>query len=286
MKLRLESVDDAFDLDDISETGWGTEALMGVTGFGLPPVQVQWIEGAGDGAIFRGRRVLPRDIDIPLDLRAPNRAALKDLVSRLGKLMSGPMTLRLVENDGTSWYTTVYRVGGGAYVFGSTTIGEHDAQTVVTLRAPDPFWTYSVDKRLVITSAGAGRGLIKGASLTRLRVSGSSAAGSLALENIGNADAYPVWTVTGPGTDFAATGPGGQQFTWEGTLGSGETLVIDSRTASVKDGTGANRYSELASAPRFWPIPPGFSTAQVGMSGMTSESSIIVTWSPRAWAVI
>ena len=64
--LALENDTDALDLDYVFKYGRGIQALSGATGFGLPPVSIRWLEGAGDGALYRGRRVLPRDIDLPL----------------------------------------------------------------------------------------------------------------------------------------------------------------------------------------------------------------------------
>jgi hypothetical protein len=285
-RLRLESATDAFDLDDITDTGWGIEALKGATGFGLPPVAVQWIEGAGDGSTFRGQRVMPRDIDIPLYFRAPTRAQLQELLGRFARLMSGAMTLRFVEDIGTDWSLVVHRVGGGTYVYGQDTVGLMELRTVVTLRAGDPYWVSSVEIRRTVGTAGAGRGLIKAASFTKLRLSDSSASGAVALENPGDVDAYPVWQITGPGNNFHAVGPNGDEFTWTGTLVGGETLTIDTRKASVVDGTGASRYSQLATAPRFWRVPPGFSSASVSMAGTTSSSLITLTWRPRKWAIV
>lgn len=138
--LALESADDTLDLDYVLKYGRGIQVLSGVTGFGLPPVQVRWLEGAGDGAVYRGRRVLPRDIDLPLLVLGRDRSDLTELWSRLARALDGKCKLRLIEDDGTSWYCEVYRVGGGQYAYGVDTDGETEIRTVITVRAGNPFW--------------------------------------------------------------------------------------------------------------------------------------------------
>lgn len=284
MRLQLESATDVFSLDDVLMKDEGAQAVAGVTGLGLPDISTQWLEGAGDGALFRGQRVLPRDIDLPLYLAAPDREGLKKLVSRLALMLAGPCTLRLIEGDGSSWSTGVRRVGGGGYVYGSDTTGERDLTMIITLRAGDPFWTYSQLSQKIVTNSGAGRGLLNG--LAKLQVSSSQAIGEITLGNPGDAPALPVWTVTGPGLNFRAQSANGQEFLWTGTLVGGEKLIVDTRAGTVKDGTGANRYAGMAPSPRFWSVPPGTTTATVALENTTVDSSIICSWRPRKWMVI
>jgi hypothetical protein len=280
----MESPGDVLNLDEVLHTGFGVQALTGITGLGLPPASVQWLEGAGDGAIYRGRRIRPRDIDLPLLIQARDREHLKELLSRLAVMLAGPCTLRLVEDDGTDWSTTVVRVGGGDFVYGADTVGTTDLRTVITLRAGDPFWTYSRSTRKVISNAGAGRGLLT--KLARMRVASSQAIGAITLENTGSAPAYPVWEVTGPGRDFTAISPSGERLRWVGALGDAERLIVDVRSGTVVDATGASRYAQLAPAPRFWTIPAGTTVATASLDNTTTASSIACTWRPRNWLVI
>lgn len=291
--LRIETSSDSLDLNGVSLTGYGVEALSGVTGLGLPPVAVNWIEGAGDGATFRGERIQPRDVDIPLYVRAPDRSRLQATLSRVNEMLTQEVSLWWVENDGSEWGLVTHRMGGGVYAYGQDTIGETEWQSVVTLRAGDPLWTARYPARRVITSSSAGRGLLKGAtSLQQLRISGSSAVGPVLFENPGDAKAYPIWTIEGPIAPDAThhalqvMAPDGQQFIWDGTLATGATLTIDTRRARVFDQTGANRYDGLLPAPRFWPIPPRSSQATVQAFGTSSSTRITASWFPRKWAVI
>lgn len=285
-RLQLESATDILDLDAVLKAGRGVQVRSGVTGLGLPPKQVQWLEGAGDGALARGRRVLRRDIDLPLLVQGVDREDLKAWLSRLAMVLAGTATLRLVEDDGSSWYTRVEHVGGGDYTYGIDSVGERDFFTVITLSSGDPYWTNADPRSITINTATTGAGFL-GSGLVGLSVANSQAIGSINLENSGDARAYPVWTVYGPGQNFQAISPSGEIIRWTGTLGAGEKLIIDTRNGTVVDGTGANRYGSLAPAPRFWSVPPGLTTSTASLDNITpGTSKIVCEWRPRKWMVI
>lgn len=283
-KLLLENALDSLSLNGIEEEGTGVQATAGVTGLGLPPVSVQWLEGAGDGAMYRRTRVLARDIDIPLDIVAKNRDELKDTLSRLAQLLAGPCTLRLVEDGGSSWSTDVVRVGGGEYVYGENTIGNKDIQTVITFRAGDPYWTSSVATTQQIGGTTTASPFM--ANIMSMPVASSQAIGTIQLENTGDVPAYPVWTVYGPGDNFKAVSPSGETLWWKGSLTASQVLTVDSRYGTVKREDGSNQYGLLAPAPRFWAIEPGISTCTASLLNTTSASKITVAWKPRKWMVI
>ncbi|WP_405057045.1 phage tail family protein [Kribbella sp. NBC_01505] len=258
----------------------GVQALAGVTGLGLPDVATQWLEGAGDGAAYRGRRVLPRDIDLPIYVDGSDREGLKAILARLAAVLAGECEFRIVDDDGTYWYTKVHRVGGGRYVYGEDTTGERDLITVLTLRAGDPFWTSSRMSTAVIKASGAGRGLLNG-SLTALKFKSSQAFGDVIFENRGDAPAYPLWEITGPGANFKAVSPLGEILQWNGTLLAGQKLFIDTLTGRVWDSTGANRFTNLGTAPRMWTVPPGISTANVTITTAAAGTPTRVAGSDR-----
>ncbi|MET9861957.1 phage tail family protein [Streptomyces smyrnaeus] len=283
-KLQLESPLDILSLNGIQDTGTGVQALSGATGLGLPPVSVQWLEGAGDGATYRGRRVLPRDIDLPLDVLGRDRGHLKQILARLSLMLADQCTLALIEDDGTRWTTEVVRVGGGEYVYGADSTGERDMQMVITLRAPDPYFTSSIVSSKTVGGDAGTAGFLS--SLAGLPVASSQAIGEITLENPGEAPAYPLWEVYGPGRDFKAVSQSGETLLWEGALLAGEKLIVDTRKGTVVDASGANQYGLLAPAPRFWTIPPGTTSAEATLIDVTPASRIVCTWRARKWMVV
>jgi hypothetical protein len=281
-KFVLQNSLDTLSLNGVAENGVGVQVTSGVTGLGLPPTSTQWLEGAGDGATFRRQRVLPRDIDLPLDIVSRDRAHIKGLLSRLAKLLADPATLRMVDEEGT-WLTDVVRVGGGTYAYGPDTTGRTDLQMVVTLRAGDPYWTYSKATTVSIGGFQPAAPFISG--WMSLPVSPSQAIGKMELNNTGDAASYPVWTVYGPGDTLTLTSPRGEQLRWNASLDAGDKLTIDTRKGTVKLGS-ANRYADLAPAPRFWTVEPGVSTCTASLLNINSDSRIVCSFRPRKWMVI
>ncbi|WP_411120608.1 phage distal tail protein [Streptomyces sp. x-19] len=278
--LLLETERDVLDLDGVATRGFGFQATAGMTGLGLPSVEVQWLEGAGDGARWRGQRVVSRDLDIPLDIVGRDRADLGGLVSRLARAVAGECSLVLVDDDGVRWSTQVYRTGGGDL---DATAGA-DLQTVISFRAPDPYFTASTVSTQTVGGDTGTRPFLS--NLVAMPLAASQAIGSVQLDNSGDVAAYPTWDVFGPGRDLTVTSATGEKLRWTGALAAGQKLTIDTRNGSVRDGANTNRYADLAAAPRFWTVPPGTSTAGVSLLDTTAASRVVCTWQPRRWMVI
>ncbi len=282
--LRLEGRNDIIDLNGVATDGYGFQAISGANIFGLPPVVNQWWEGAGDGSIFRGKRVRSRDGDLPIYILGDSRAHLKQLLSRLTRVLAFPCDLVVQDEDGSQWATTVVRSGGGGFVYGEDTIGDRDMSMVLTFTSGDPYFTsreVSVQQVGGVATASAFL-----SSIVSLPVSPTSTIGTMTIENTGDAEAFPTWVVYGPGNNFKAVSPSGQTLWWKGSLLSGEWLTLDTKEGTVIDHLGVNRYAELAAAPRFWSVPPGVTGSQVSLQGTIDTSKIVCFWRARKWMVV
>lgn len=248
LKVTLENLatGETINLNDISQNGSGAQAVSGATGFGLPPVEVQWYEGAGDGASYRGFRVAPRDLDIPLFVYKENRADLKTALKALSRVVAGgPFRINL--NDSflddednlvdESRYIDVVRVGGGTYTYGEDSTGETDWQSIITVRAGNPFWQYAIDQSVSRSYA---------------------ATDSFVVTNEGTASTPAEWVFLGPLTRAKVTKDDtGETFEWTGTLNLGDVLVINTETATVLDQDGNSRYWGLSPAPDMFKLDSG-----------------------------
>lgn len=258
-------------------------------GFGLPPVEVLWFDGAGSGSTFRHARVGRREFSgfsvLVNGEDADDLQANADILARVLDPGNGPTVLR-VDQGADSWWTHVVRTGGGDPVAGEETNGSSWAIYALTLASGDPFWTRARASQQKVQAAGLGRGLLRpGGSLTQLRLSSGQAMGDVLLENPGTAPAYPIVRVEGPGTALDLVSARGEVLRWDGVLEVGQSRTIDHRAGTVVDDNGVNRYDELGPAPRFWSIPPGQEVATVSLEGASTASSVTLSWRPRRWLV-
>ncbi|MFC4336014.1 phage distal tail protein [Salininema proteolyticum] len=282
--LMLVNDSDRLSLGGIASDGTGIEVGPGAGGLGLPPVATQWVEGAGDGALYRGRRILPRDIDLPLQILGQSPEDLRSWLRVLERMLAGPAELRWMLPSGEYWKVDVVHTGGGDWATGQDTTGRDWLHTMITLRAGEPYWTYSRTSHVVIKAMG-GRGLL-GGSLVSLQVSSSQAQGEVALVNDGSAPSWPVWEVTGPASNLSVSLEGKTGFDWNGTLGEGERLVIDAKAKTVTDSSGASRYASMSFGPDLFSLPPGRSHITIGLDNVTTDSLVVCKWRKCAWSVL
>lgn len=282
--LSMESRGGALTLDGSS----GIRVGLKVRGTGLPPVSLQWYEGAGEGSSLRGGRTLARIMDIPIKVYANNRSEVDDLLQQISKIFAvqnAPVTLTL-NLDREVWSLQVVRTGGGDWDWGADTDGSTYLKMIVTVQTDgSPYWMRQDSTGRDLTPGGVGIGLLgAGVSLAQLRLANMEGLGTVQFENVGDVDAYPNWTLHGPFTGFSLA-RGDLVLSWTGAVATGERVLIDTAQGTIVDGAGANLYGGLAPAPKFWTIPEGTSTASIVLSGAGGTSRIEVNWHPRRLAV-
>lgn len=98
------------------------------------------------------------------------------------------------------------------------------------------------------------------------------------VQNPGDAPAWPVWTISGPGQFTVGVG---DKVTVTETLGADEVLVIDTEKRSVTDGTGASAWDRLVS--RNFPQIPRGSASNVVVTAVDASagSSVSMTIVPK-----
>jgi hypothetical protein len=249
------------------EGGEGLEALGGILGFGMTGQKNHWSEGAGHGALYRGSRILPREMSIPLRAQARDRGKLNEVLSRMSSMFlpdNGLVRLTYGLPGGETWYCDVIREGGGDFARRSKDSNNRTwYKATVLLKAGDPFWSRNTPGVLVVTQDTSGRGLLP--MLAELQLSFTRAFGSITITNPGNVVSPLEWEANGPFTELILTGSNGEVLHWIGEIDAGEGLRI--RRGRVLDFTGANRYDGLQPSPKFWGIAPGVSQITVQAEG-------------------
>lgn len=243
-------------LNGVATRGAGVEAQPGTTGLGLPPMNVVFDTGAGDGSIFISRSVSSRTLDVPVKVIDENRAGLKTQMRALAQIATRN-DLKLQWTDGDDTYQLdVHLVSGGDYAYGQDTEGNCWANTTLTFQSESPYWE-NVELRtaaLTVTQTGTDA---NGLSLYE--------APFTPIVNEGSVETFPTFVVDGPvgnvalvrdvempngdGTSSTATIP---YLTYSSSASA--RVVIDCEAGTVTS-SGVNAYANLGPAPTFFSIP-------------------------------
>lgn len=274
----------------LTRTNGAYLAVGGVVGhMAAPSTHLASTPPTLDGGIYRSRKVEPRDIALRLNVSAASPHTWGDLVRQVVNefdTSDGPGTLQMARLDGTRRYINCHYLSGlespeggdpGAIPFGTFT---------VLLRAYDPWWYGETQSRTFTVSSSTDLFGASGAPdfyimPTELVGSGST------VNNPGDVDAYPTWTINGPMTSATFTLDTGDTFTITNTLSAGESIIVstDPRTPAfskiLNDG-GSNLWgTATTNYPNLWALPAGDSTVTVSIAGSTSSSSVLLEFMPR-----
>lgn len=250
-------------LDEITlETEGSQDYILGkeVMGFGLPPVNVNIAEGAGDGGRYISTRRLPRDIDLPIYIFGNDRSEVETKLRRLTNLISdrsGPTTLRVVYDTTpeTSFFIEGYYMGGAEIQHGEGS--SFYTAIALQLRCPQPFWQSESFETFVLT----------GAEIT-----------DVSIANTGDIETFIVWNITGDLDAITLSNANGS-LSYESPVLATETIIIDTASATCKDSTGVNKYANLGAKPKMFAIPAG--TTIVNIEGTNVSPTATVTGSFR-----
>lgn len=157
----------------------------------------------------------------------------------------------------------------------------HKASPLVELTCPDPL-IYDVQPQTALTGLPA-----PSAGLTfpvAFPVTfGASAGGSLAVTNTGNYPTAPVFTITGPCTNPSITLSSGGSMSFNLTLSSSDTLVVDMAARTVLL-NGVSRANTIVSGSSWFAFPVGAATVFVGSRDSAAVAAQFkVTWR-NAWS--
>lgn len=255
---------------------------VGLSGMGIPSTVVRIDDSASDGGVWRFSKRGIREMDLPIVVFGEDRIAVESNLRRLANLLhdlSSSTTLRASYSTGEVW-----ELSEGHYVAGAeTTKGEDAGQAwsrwVVTMQFANPFWIRQQTESFSVGVPDTGRSLIP--YFAEMRVTGSQAIGEIDIENVGDVDAYPVWTLKGPADFVEISSQSGLSFTYDAVIPAETTITVNTAAGTVVDQTGANMYSNLGPSPKLFTLPAGNSTVNVEATGAETSTIISLYYQPR-----
>lgn len=260
----------------------GYTILAGVQGLDAPPVELfSEARTEGDGSVLVKRRTGVRYIALPMYVNTGTH--VRAPISLLSDVFRGPGQLR-VSDDGVNYRTlrdVFYETGLQGDESRGVSMPHAWRKFVVSLQSLDPWWYASAEGQIMTigaTSAFSASGITFDDPLTQFN--GGNAA---VFQVAGHADAYPVWTISGPFTTCIVEVSGSQQFTLAAALADGDTLTVDTRPGSRGPSLngGAIDWALLTAASRLPTFTPGTVSVTVSSSGTDAGSSLIAEYEPR-----
>jgi hypothetical protein len=249
----------------------GSEGIFlgsGFRGTGIAPTAVRIRNSAGDGGVWQSTRRTQREFDLPLTVVGDDREAVEGMLRRLSAALSDRSKapkLRAVYSDGTGPFDIeVHYTGGAETVWGSDAAATF-CRWGITLTAPNPYWTSVNSESLFLGADPNPRGLLP--RLAALPVKSSQVIGAFTVENRGDVDAFPTWTLRGPITSVTITSATGQSFSYTTAITEAQTITIDTAAGTVVDQAGVNKYGSLGASPKLFALPAGQSTVNVQAIG-------------------
>ena len=259
--------------------------MWGRTGAWMPVFErVEELVPLQPGSRLREVRAAPREVDLPLLIRAASESAFDALVRSLGRALQpdlGDGRLRVRTADGTTRELVCRYAAGLEGDESITAVGDRWATAIVTFRATDPYW-YASSTTSEAFDVNAGF-----FPFFPFNLLGSRGYRTANINNVGDVLAWPQWVVTGPGDNLVlANVTTGKRLalhsaTSEALLAAGQQVIVDTRPGykTVVDHNGVSLYP-LLTAWDLWPLVRGINRVRVELAGTSDATSVVMTWVP------
>jgi hypothetical protein len=273
-------------LSDHGGAASGVLVQPGILGFGMPDwTYYESTSPAFDGSSVRGHRAEAREITLPVlifgDTRADMLARYRALVADLKPRRSQPGTLTVTARDGSTVRgIRGYYAGGMGGQDDHVAWGMRHISAAVVIRCPSPhFLGEEISQTFRLGEVGEFYPFT-----IPWTVSDSQVLGSVTVDNVGDADTYPVFTITGPVASANLTNTTtGQTISVSPGVDAGDVMVIDTRETRrsvIVNGT-ENRYGDLTADSVLWPLVEGPNDIALEMPGADQDSALTVAYQLR-----
>lgn len=280
----------AGDTIDLSTRAGGYAVMAGRDGFGRIDAELVADRMTSGAALLRAHRLQPRVMTTPLLVEGATeadylahwrrlQASLRHPVDRAtGLPVPGRITVELPDGSARS-ISAFYQTGGSATEDNLDDVLAHYTMLPnLQWYAAHPIWQ-GADFGRSWQVAPDPRPFYP---IYPMRFTSSQVLSSATITNPGDADAYGVWTIVGPGTPSIGRTDTGEVFAFSEAIPAGRTVTVDCRPVelapttglTVVDDTGEDWWDRLVDFPDFWTLPPGKTHLDLSMTGANADSRI------------
>lgn len=262
-------------------SGLDAYTMRAITGIGVGPVTITADPDPVGGTNVRHMQADARHIVWPMRIRGTTHMEFltrwrEHAYAFAQTRRLGPGRLRITRPDGSTREIYAIREAGFEVEPGQ---GWLEDTVVIGLYCEDPFWRSTEMVEETFTYAGTVDDFLDPYPM----VSSSTLLGATTAINVGNVEAWPVWTLTGPADEFTAMNlTTGLSFTISYSLDAAETLVVTTRPASVTGPAGENLTNTAPNWPeaRFWRLEPGDNEIDLQVLGAAVGTSVTLSFTP------
>jgi phage-related protein len=261
--------------------------IQGSRGHGTPPTQ--WLEDRipqHDGPLVRQVLYDAREIEIPLLVTSPDYSSLLTktrLIRQWMNVKAGDGTLQIADPDGTIRQFTCRLKQGLEGQEGQDVSGPTWRRLVLVFRTTgsDPWARAPSPVSLSFTQAAAAASWFP---FFPIVLGGAGIFANPSIDNPGDFEAEPIWTLVGPMTNPTLTNTTtGAKIALTLALLTGQTLTIDTRfrIKTVLRNDGTKLFSALSNDSSLWPLVPGRNVLSIVTSGTSTASQVQLSFTAR-----
>ena len=273
----------------------GVSVRRGARGLGFPKVTP-----AGDklpyapGVALRRLSTSAGLLELPLKLERSTAALLDTLMDDVRGWV-GPRTERSATPE-TVWLRVTRADGAvreieGVYAGGLDGDDSAGISTwqlaMLNLYCPEAYWR---DVTATVVTFTSGTGVSTWFPYWPYDLTPSAIFSEETITNTGQIETWPVWTITGPGSNPTVTNlTTGETLVLSGlTLAAGDVVTIDtsergSTAKTILDQNGVNLWPYATTASALWPLEVGANEILVELDGATGASAVELSYR-RRWA--
>ena len=251
-----------------------------IEGVWSPPTLLDTIGVYGEAGERRLSQIHgPREIPVPLgweaDTEDEHLVQMRAWADRLNTTDGVGIYRRQL--DGRAAREIVCSVGPGLE---AAVEDSYKAQlAVVRLIAHEPYWRDAAD---TVETFTLGEG-VDFFPLLPVNLISADLFGEVTVVNVGSVQAWPVWTIDGPGDSVTLTNDTtGESLTYDAAIADGESLVIDTRPEhGTVEKDSVNVYQNLTTASALWPFEKGSNAVTITVPSATGDTQVQLAYRLR-----